>query len=357
MIMADSTDIEWARHPVTGHGATWNPVTGCELASPGCTNCYAMKLAGTRLRHHPSRAGLTIPGKKGPVWTGEVRFNERWLSQPLRWTAPRGIFVAAHGDLFADGVTDAMLDLIFAVMAFSTQHVFFVLTKRPERMRAYLTTLTDAYNGGGQTFTKRIGDPAADVANSPCAAGAVEENWPLHHVWLGTSVESQEWADRRRQPMQDLSASGWTTFVSYEPAIGQVDWTGWQFLRWLISGGESGPRASHPDWHRAARDFCRAHRIAYFFKQWGNWSPAPWKLDRLLGESDDDYKARSENLAATHAIRCWDGYVHKPDHKPWSIERAMIDKIWAGIRHHKNKKAAGRLLDGVEHNGFPRLEG
>ena len=129
--MADNTHIEWT-------DATWNIVTGCSLVSPGCTNCYAMKLAGTRLRDHWSRADLTIDSKAGPVWNGQVRFNAQWLDQPLRWAKPRKIFVAAHGDLFHDGVTDDQLDQIFAVMALCPQHVFQILTKRPERMRDYL---------------------------------------------------------------------------------------------------------------------------------------------------------------------------------------------------------------------------
>ena len=93
--MADNSGIEWT-------GATWNPITGCSVVSPGCTNCYAMRLAGTRLRHHPSRTGLTQQTKAGHVWTGEVRFNEQWIDQPFRWKRPRDIFVCAHGDLFHD---------------------------------------------------------------------------------------------------------------------------------------------------------------------------------------------------------------------------------------------------------------
>ena len=73
------------------------------MVSPGCTNCYAMRLAGTRLRHHPSRTGLTQQTKAGHVWTGEVRFNEQWIDQPFRWKRPRDIFVCAHGDLFRNG--------------------------------------------------------------------------------------------------------------------------------------------------------------------------------------------------------------------------------------------------------------
>ena len=130
--MADHTNIEWT-------DATWQVVTGCDIVSPGCTNCYAMKMAGTRLKTHPSRAGLTTPSRSGPVWTGEVRFNEQWLDRPLRWRKPRRIFVAAHGDLFHPGVPDEVLDKVFAVMALARHHTFQCLTKRPNRARAYLS--------------------------------------------------------------------------------------------------------------------------------------------------------------------------------------------------------------------------
>lgn len=79
--MADHTHIEWT-------DATWNPVTGCSVHSAGCTNCYAMRLAGTRLRDHPSRVGLTKETKAGPVWTGEVRFIDgpAWAAQNfMKW--------------------------------------------------------------------------------------------------------------------------------------------------------------------------------------------------------------------------------------------------------------------------------
>ena len=128
--MAEHTDIEWS-------DATWQVITGCSVATPGCTNCYAMRLAGTRLQHHPSRAGLTRDTRAGPVWTGEVRFNHEWLTQPLKWKRPRKIFVAAHGDLFHEAVPDDVLDRVFAVMALAPQHTFQVLTKRSSRMRAY----------------------------------------------------------------------------------------------------------------------------------------------------------------------------------------------------------------------------
>ena len=112
--MADNTPIEWA-------DATVNYINGCSLASPGCTNCYAMRLAGTRLKHHESRKGLTIDTKTGPVWNGEVRPWEPALLQPLRWQRPRVIFWNAHGDLFHPNVRDEWIDRQFAVMRSSPQ--------------------------------------------------------------------------------------------------------------------------------------------------------------------------------------------------------------------------------------------
>lgn len=114
--MADKTSIEWVAAPDGTPGATWNPITGCSVVSPGCTNCYAMRLAGGRLKNEPSRAGLTQSSKAGPVWTGEVRFNRHWLDQPLRWRRSRRIFVCAHGDLFHEAVPDEWIDQVFAVM-------------------------------------------------------------------------------------------------------------------------------------------------------------------------------------------------------------------------------------------------
>src|SRR5690606_24715195 len=139
-----------------------NPITGCSVVSPGCTNCYAMRLAGTRLKDHPSRAGLTTMSKAGPVWNGTVRFNDKWLDQPLRWKRPRMVFVCAHGDLFHEAVPDEWIDQVFAVMELCPQHIFQVVTKRSKRLRRYLTA-----------------------------------NTPLLNVWLGVSVEDQARAGER----------------------------------------------------------------------------------------------------------------------------------------------------------------
>lgn len=359
--MADNTKIEWT-------DATWNPITGCSIVSPGCTNCYAMKLAGTRLKHHDSRAGLTKESKSGPVWTGEVRFNKQWLTQPLTWTKPRMIFVCAHGDLFAEGVPDEWIDHVFAVMALAPQHTFQVLTKRPERMRDYLQEERDR-RVAGRVTDFAIDDKAmmqrmiheVDTAWPVIAEGDPEwpdglriRHWPLPNVWLGASVEDQKRADERGEPMASLANVGWTTWASYEPALGLVDWRGWEFLKWLVAGGESGTgaRPSHPDWHRAARDFCASAAIPFLFKQWGEYAPCPWKLVQEPGEDNDAYKARSEEECSRLAVSRT-GYIHEMSHAPWSCERVLP----APDSHHAIKKVgkarAGRMLDGIEHNAFP----
>lgn len=263
--MSDGTKIEWTE-------ATWNIVTGCSVHSPGCTNCYAMKLAGTRLQHHRSRAGLTVPSKAGPVWSGEVRFNDQWLDQPLRWRRPRRIFVCAHGDLFHESVPDAWLDKVFAVMALCPQHNFQVLTKRSARMRQYLNNFTIPLMDG---FEQWLG--SALKGRNPFA------HWPLPNVWMGVSVEDQERADERIPDLMATPAA--VRWLSCEPLLGPIDFRcvpgfnriGYDLSRWwVVVGGESGDgaRPMHPAWPRLLRDLCGNARVPFFFKQWGLHLPA-----------------------------------------------------------------------------------
>ena len=214
--MSDKTPIEWT-------DATWNPITGCSLVSPGCTNCYAMRLAGSRLKNHWSRKGLTKPTEAGPVWNGQVRFNEKWLDQPLRWSKPRRVFVCAHGDLFHEDIPDTWIDRVFAVMARADKHTFQVLTKRPTRMRDYLLGDWQDRNlpqWGKMTWAGR-------------RAGFEEMtrrlSGPLPNVWLGVSVEDQKRADERIPVLLDTPAA--VRFISAEPLLGPVDTSPWIFNR------------------------------------------------------------------------------------------------------------------------------
>jgi protein gp37 len=338
--MSDNTKIEWT-------DATWNPVTGCEIKSAGCIHCYAMRLAGTRMKHHPSRAGLTTMTKTGPVWNGEVRFNEQWLTQPLQWSKPRMIFVCAHADLFYEKVPDAWLDQIFAIMALAPRHTFQVLTKRPERAREYLSDPTavrriyelvcDMALEGRAGNVILIGQPGhEDIA--PPGPRIFLDRWPLPNVWLGVSAEDQQTADERIPILLDTPAA--VRWLSAEPLIGEIsipdiihgaDGSIWMDalrparpgrsspgLHWVVAGGESGPKArpAHPDWFRSLRDQCAAARVAFLFKQWGNWA----------------------------SVSCSEGgdgeHFKFPD--------------GATVRHFHSKKAAGRMLDGVAHDGYPK---
>ncbi|WP_126975553.1 phage Gp37/Gp68 family protein [Frigidibacter oleivorans] len=280
--MAENSTIEWT-------DATWNPITGCTLVSEGCRHCYAAELATTRLRHHPSRAGLARRNAAGEAkFTGEVRFNEQWLDQPLRWRRPRRVFVCAHGDLFHESVPDEWIDRVFAVMALCPQHTFQVLTKRPERMREYLS-----YSARWATVL-----PTELLAKGTEAAH--RDHWPLPNVWLGTSIEDQATADARIPHL--LATPAAVRFLSAEPLLGPVDLRTWigsrpyvgastfgaadgfrrcdlsgntGLLDWVIVGGESGrhARPMHPDWARSLRDQCVAAGVPFFFKQWGEWGP------------------------------------------------------------------------------------
>jgi protein gp37 len=294
--MADTTKIEWT-------DATWNPITGCTLVDQGCANCYAARLAATRMKSHPSRAGLARMNAQGVAkFTGEVRFNDQWIDQPLRWRKPRMVFVCAHGDLFHERVPDAWIDQVFAVMALAPQHTFQVLTKRPERAAAYLEGLGEP--GPLDIFFRDDGRllGAAETATRNAPDGAVrmpvQPPWPLPNVWLGTSVSDQASADERIPHL--LRAPAAVRFVSAEPLLGPVNlcnihrsqgeyidalWCeetgdddplfGGATLDWIIVGGESGPKARpmHPDWARSLRDQCVAAGTAFFFKQWGEWAP------------------------------------------------------------------------------------
>ncbi len=325
--MSDNSSIEWT-------DATWPIVTGCSIASPGCAYCYAMRLAGTRLKAHPSRAGLTAPSKAGPVWTGEVRFNEQWLTQPLRWKRPRSIFVAAHGDLFHEDVPARWIDKVFAVMALAPQHTFQILTKRAKRMRQYLAP-----------FDSRRADALGSFVLELGYRGPLEAlQWPLPNVWLGVSAEDQRRYDERKDDLRETPAA--VRFFSFEPLLGPIvgDWFG----DWAISGGENGPRPTLRAWTRSIRDQCAAAGVAYFHKQNGEWIDADEHFDEL------------SKLAI---FRGPDGKPFKPV-RPLNYHDAAIVAgiVGAPFEHHSDgstlirvgRKRAGRLLDGRTHDAMPK---
>lgn len=230
--MAANSKIAWT-------DATWNPVVGCTVVSPGCTNCYAMKWAW-RHGHNPATPqyhGLTEKVNGRPVWNGKVAFAEKALTAPLHWKKPKRIFVNSMGDLYHEAVPVEWIDRSFDVMEEAERHTFQVLTKRSARQRDYIN--------------KRYGCDGAPA-----------------HIWCGVSVEDQERADIRIPDLDETFAE--IRFISYEPAVGFVDFSPWlRWLSWVVFGCESGPkrRPYELDWARQTRDDCQAAGVAYFLKQ------------------------------------------------------------------------------------------
>lgn len=222
------SSIEWTE-------ATWNPVAGCKMVSPGCTNCYAMRLAARlEAMGHRKYAGTTRRVAGRYVWTGRVNVHEPALSEPLRWRRPQRVFVNSMSDLFHEGVPVEFVRRVWEVMAEADWHVYQILTKRPARMRDVL----------------RRGFPV------------------LEHVWLGTSVESDKYASRLDKLRE---APAFVRFVSFEPLLGPVGSVDLTDIDWAIVGGESGPRARSmdPAWVEDLQHQCRWQNVAFFFKQWG----------------------------------------------------------------------------------------
>lgn len=351
--MAQTTSIEWT-------DATWTPVRArtielqsdgsgrerigwhCEHISEGCRNCYAERInsrLGTgrpykpaelkhRTRHGDSRGSVS------------VFLDEKMLAQPQHWRRPRDIFVCSMTDLFADFVSDDVIDKVFAAMGETPWHHFQVLTKRAKRMRAYITTP----GRRERILTAAMGLSARDVirlCDDP-------EPWPLPHVTMMVSAETQSEANERIPDL--LATPAAMRGLSLEPMLGPIrlrDFISRDLVRccprcrwegrgprgsgcpscglpsddgplhWVICGGESGPgaRPMHPDWARSLRDQCAAAGVPFLFKQWGVWAP----YDR--GRVD------SRKLAT-----------------PGALDAPM---------QRFGKKLAGRLLDGVEHNGSP----
>ncbi|NJM51648.1 MAG: DUF5131 family protein [Sphingomonadales bacterium] len=227
--MSGPSEIEWT-------DVTWNPVAGCTLASAGCTNCYAMRMAARlQAMGHKKYRGTTRKSGGRYVWTGRVNIDTSSLLAPLEWRKGKRILVNSMADLFHVDVPSKFIQQVWNVMAECPQHHFQVLTKRPERM-------ADMFATGELTC--------------------------LTNVWLGTSVENDHVVDRVYQLAR---VKGMTLFISFEPLIGPIDDVDLSGIHWAIVGGESGPRARtmHLEWVDRIHDICRRDDVAFFFKQWG----------------------------------------------------------------------------------------
>jgi len=225
------TQIEWT-------DATWNPVAGCSIVSAGCTNCYAMEMAkrleAMRMEKY---SGLTRQSGRRTIWTGVVREDRGALAIPHRWRKARKIFVNSMSDLFHEQVSDSFILEVWRVMRDTPHHNYQILTKRPERMAAIVSTQIKAV---------------------------------LPNVWLGTSVEDEDVVERIDH-LRTVPAA--IRFLSFEPLIGPVGAVDLSDIDWAIVGGESG-RSARPireEWIDEIHHQCSEYETAFFFKQWGTW--------------------------------------------------------------------------------------
>lgn len=326
--MAENSAIEWTDH-------TFNPWIGCTKVGPGCDHCYAETLSRARL---------------GVEWgLGKPRRRTKDWAKPLRWNRAAAAFAEANGgrkqrvfcaslaDVFDNEVDPAWRRDLFDLIAATPNLDWLLVTKRI---------------GNVTKMLENIG-----IGHLPA------------HVWLGITVVNQTEADRDIPKLRAAPAT--IRFLSVEPMQGAIDldellylpcpnsldglpmdpstgayeccsrcdWTGISCepaLDWVICGGESGSgaRPIHPDWARTLRDQCDAAQVPFLFKQWGEWAP-------------------SENCT----IDCTaEALIYDATAKEW---RKSIDGGWIGDQAmcRVGKKRAGRLLDGVEHNGFPNTSG
>lgn len=333
------TKIEWAER-------VWNPVRGCSRVSEGCRNCYAERLAARFSRPLVQDqtgeyaggdpfAGFARMTREGPRWTGRVELIPSNLSEPLRWRKPARVFVNSMSDLFHESLPFEEIDRVFSVMALAPQHTFIVLTKRAERMRRYVT--------GHRLSYKAFVYVAAVFVGPGCDADAViDAAWGRYHdglpnLWLGVSVEDQATADERIPHL--LATPAAKRVVSYEPALGPVDFEPWlgphdesecpvsdpdcyggngdghgacqrpQRVDGVIVGGESGPGARPCDvaWIRSAVEQCRDAGVPCFVKQLGAnvvnsseevgpWPVAPEEQLRMRSRKGGDPSEWPEDL-------------------------------------------------------------
>jgi protein gp37 len=366
--MSDNSKIEWT-------DASWNPTTGCTKVSPGCDHCYAETFA-ERWRGTPGHyyeRGFDV----------QLRLDK--LDQPLRWKKPRRIFVNSMSDLFHDDIPDDFIADVFATMALAERHTFQVLTKRHGRMRSLLNSWQ---------FKVEVQRRAILIAdrrnlNTISAAHATDPvGGPLRNVWLGVSVENQQWADIRIPALINTPAA--VRWVSAEPLLGAMDLSRWltdpyfnpsyrvarcgqqsshaphvmdygpdeprncpgtsgrvyspRHLNWVVVGGESGPgaRPMYPDWARSLRDQCTASGVPFFYKQAGQYTAA-WgqPLD------GDSWLHTSGVQTAWHV---GDGHLRRGEG-----EFRSPNGLCVLMRRWRSKHDAGRTLDGRTWDEYPAV--
>lgn len=331
-----ASKIEW-----TGR-SDWNPIRGCTRVSEGCRHCYAERMAGRFSKPGMWGHGIAERTPAGARWTGRVDLMEERLTLPLRWRKPALIFASSTADWFHEALTLDEIATLYAMAVSATVehgHTIQILTKRAARMRELLNS---------DEFWRVVARRRCDWAWSAFHYDAAS---PPTRIWLGISAEDQRCADERIPHL--LATPAAVRFVSCEPLLGPINLHGWETydhgcagepgeiiprIDWVIVGGESGPHARpmHPDWARGLRDQCISAGVPFFFKQWGAWRPG------------SDFAA--DAMAVTS-----DGRVVEPTSDSLAAADRAAPIGNATMMRRVGKRAAGRLLDGSEHNEMPEV--
>lgn len=265
------------------HGGHW-----CQKVSPGCARCYAE--AQNQSNYFKFASHLPYSGSAPE----NLIFDDKVMEKLIRMRSPERVFIGSMTDIVGEWVPDAWLDRAFAYMAIASQHIFQVLTKRPERIPQYFSDRNRA---------RWICDRALDILRD-------EENptqWrfkihgdqlnvkiPLPNVWIGTSVENQKAADDRIPQLLQTPAA--VRFLSCEPLLESIDLRKYLHgISWVIIGGESGTdaRSCHIDWIKSIVQQCQSANVAVFVKQLGsnpvNAAHLKFKTSDRKGGNIDDF--------------------------------------------------------------------
>ena len=352
-----STAIQWCHIP--GYAPeVWNPTTGCTSNGTGCDLCYARTL--TNMRHKAYKAGKLqkMPHYAHPF--SVVQQHPGRLANPLKVKRPTCYFVNSMSDLFHEEVPFSFVDQVFAVMAMCPQHIFIILTKRPERMSNY--TRGDGDHTTGNHYSVRNGSlrhvlnawelAAANLrpgSGHPSFGGKYMFPDALPNVWMGFSASNQDEFTAGINHLKNTYAA--KRIVSLEPLVAPVTMLGWtHVLDWVILGGESGttkqkPRPMHPLWEQQVREECAAAGVAYFRKQWGAYAKGyhadPKRNIVMLSNGDFAPYTPMRGEYARFAF----GTTYQDE-----CDFAALHPV--GM-HRASKHTNGHLLDGKEEFAWP----
>lgn len=315
-----ASKIEWTDR------SDWNPIRGCTRVSRGCGGpgkaggCYAERIAA-RFRDPGQPFHSFAKRVNGEArWTGKVALIEDRLTEPLRWRKPAKIFACSMSDLFHEALPDDAIDQVFAVMALCPQHTFQVLTKRPERMQAYIRGLDRRHTPDGNMRLSPAVALAA-IAERHKMARKIEQllamtrmQWPLPNLWLGVSVEDQATADARIPVLLDTPAA--LRFISAEPLLGPVDLTAWM-RRGIPGRRRSWAEFAWPTW---VPERVRQQIEDFWRPEWGR-GPADWIRAAFengqppLGTQGTFNRcAESEPLVSGRFVPAWNNIGRVVDH-------------------------------------------